>query len=170
MDQMSPAAASLTLTDCINDQRRAQHVRSLGFNMQLGRAAAKHAKESIAHPFWDKNRGHVSHLNPTTPIPPDQATLDQLANRDSLGRIQAAGYGAGCRSFSAGEITYGGSGTGATSNAAVAWWMSDQEHRVALLDPKWKEMGPVGYRGSAFNPPDAGSTGTFVVDFGVCSK
>ena len=48
--------------------------------------------------------------------------------------------------------------------------MGDPEHHDALLDPKWRLIGPVGYKGSAFNPPDTGLTGTFVVEFGVCNK
>jgi uncharacterized protein YkwD len=172
MNKLPPAAASLALQCAINLERYRAHIPALGISKQLMQAAQGHATDSIAHPFWDKARGHVSHLNSTTPIPPasaGQQALDDLANRDSMGRIMAAGYCAGGHSYSVGEITYGGVGTGSTAKAAVRWWMSDKEHHDALLDPKWKQLGPVGLRGSAFNPPDSGATGTFVVDFGVCS-
>lgn len=52
------------------------------------------------------------------------------------GRFQAAGY-AGSHSE---EIIYGGGGP----QAAMSWWMSDQIHRDAILNPDTKEFG-AGY-------------------------
>ena len=88
----------------------------------------------------------------------------------AVARVQAQGFCPGGSSWSSGEITYSGAGAGSTPKAAVKWWMGDKEHHDALLDPKWRRVGPVGYKGSAFNPPQTGNTGTFVVEFGVCNK
>lgn len=168
--KLSPAATDLTLL-CLIDKERHKAGRSyLAINFPLGRAAAKHAKESIASPFWDKSRGHVSHLDPGTPIPPDEPTLQAVGSQQAVARVAAQGFCPGGSSWQSGEITYGGVGSGSTPRAAVKWWMGDPEHHDALLDPKWRLIGPVGYKGSAFNPPDTGLTGTFVVEFGVCNK
>lgn len=168
MDKLPPIAATLALNCLVNKERKKAGVHSLSVNMQLGKAAQRHAKASIAAPFWDTTNGLVSHLDPGTQVPSDANALQTLVNQQSQARILAAGYCAGGSSYSVGEITYGGGGTGSTPKAAVAWWMNDPPHKEALLNPQWRNMGPVGFNGSAF-PGATGVNGTYVIDFGVCS-
>jgi len=162
--KLSSAANTLTTWCLINRARRSAGVASVSLNKQLDDASLGHAQRSAAGKWWDADPAHpdgwkLSHMEPGNP-----ASFDQQVTQ----RILSAGYCAGAHSYSTGEITYSGNGTGSTPKAAVNWWLSDPPHRAALLDPKWKQAGVAGVPGSAF-PGVANPAGTYVVDFGVCS-
>jgi hypothetical protein len=168
--KLSHAAATLTLSCLVYKARKAAGVHYAALNTQLDTSSLGHAQGSVNAPFWDVNNGTVSHLDPGTAVPPDQNQLQSLANTQITARILGAGYCAGGSSYSVGEITYGGSGSGSTPKAAMRWWMSDPPHKAALLDPKWTNLGAAGIGGSAFNPPTPAPSGTYVIDFGTCTK
>ncbi|HEX4624274.1 MAG TPA: hypothetical protein VH231_07445 [Solirubrobacteraceae bacterium] len=156
---------------CLINRQRTIHRRiALSSNNTLTGTSEDHARASIANKFWDPQRGLVSHLDPGTPVPADNTQLQDAANKAIDQRIRGAGYCAGGRQYSDGEITYGGSNSGATRRAAVTWWMSDTDHRIALLKPSWREFGVHAQRGSAFPGGNDAASATFVVDFGSCTK
>jgi uncharacterized protein YkwD len=166
-----PGPLSAIATMCLLNRQRTIHRRkALIANTTLHGTAEDHVEASIRNKFWDVNRGLVSHLEPGTPVPSDAQQLQDAANAAIDGRIRGAGYCAGGRQYSDGEITYGGVGSGATPRAAVTWWMNDMDHRVALLKSSWKEFGAHAQRGSAFPGGDDATSATFVVDFGSCTK
>ena len=118
--KLSPAATDLTLL-CLIDKERHKAGRSyLGINFPLGRAAAKHAKKSIASPFWDKSRGHVSHLDPGTPIPP-MSPRSRRSGASLVARVAAQGFCPGGAAGNPGRLPRRRSGS--TPRAAVKWWM-----------------------------------------------
>jgi uncharacterized protein YkwD len=103
------------LANLINNARAQAGLNALTINSQLAAAAQGHSIDMACH-------GYIGHNGS------DGSTVSQ--------RVAAAGYGA---SFSE-EIIYG-SGYPQT---AFDWWMNDQIHREAILNPNALEMG-VGY-------------------------
>ena len=99
----------------INAERANAGLPALTVNGQLAAAAQGHAADMACN-----NR--VSHTGSN--------------GSSSYSRISAAGYSG---SYSE-EIIYGGGGP----QAALNWWMSDQIHRDAILNPRASELG-VGY-------------------------
>jgi len=88
----------------------------------------------------------------------DMACFGLLSHTGSNGstpyqRVSASGYTGNFRQ----EIIYAGGG----SQAAFDWWMNDQVHHDAILDPTATEMG-VGYAYVA----DSAYGGYFTVEFG----
>lgn len=161
---------SIYATRClISRQRTNNGMSGLITNATLSGSASAHAKASVAAQSWSLSNGLVSHLDPGTPVPGDPNQLQQLANQQIDARIRGAGYCAGGSSYSDGEITYGGSGTGRTPKAAVAWWMGDPPHRDAILNPQFKDYGVSMVPGSAFPGQPATNAATYVVDMGSCT-
>ena len=99
----------------INAERANAGLPALTINSQLAAAAQGHAADMACN-----NR--ISHTGSD--------------GSSSYSRILAAGYSG---SYSE-EIIYGGGGP----QAAMSWWMSDQIHHDAILNPKASEIG-VGY-------------------------
>ena len=163
------ASHAITATRClISRQRTSRGMRGYSDNATLRSSSGAHAAASVAAQSWSLTNGLVSHLNPGTPVPGDPNQLQQLANTQIDQRIRGAGYCAGGSAYSDGEITYGGSGTGQTPKAAVAWWMNDPPHRDAILSPQFTQYGVSVVRGSAF-PGGGTDAATFVVDLGSCT-
>ncbi len=116
----------------INQERSNAGLSALVINPILTGAAQSHAADMACS-------GRISHTGSD--------------GSSAYARILAAGYSP---SYSE-EIIYGGGGP----QAAMTWWMSDQIHRDAILNPKSTEMG-VGYAYFA-----GGSYGDyFVVELG----
>jgi uncharacterized protein YkwD len=153
----------------ISRQRTNNGLPGLTANTQLGKSASAHALASVAAKSWSLTNGLVSHLDPGTPVPGDPNQLQALANQQSDARIRGAGYCAGGRSFTDGEITYGGAGTGATPKAAITFWMNDPPHRAAVLNPAFQNYGFGIRRGTAFPGQDNATSITYVVDLGGCT-
>jgi uncharacterized protein YkwD len=116
----------------INSARAQNGLSALTVNAQLGAAAQGHSVDMACHGFL----GHTGS---------DASSVHE--------RIAAAGYNA---SYSE-EIIYG-SGYPQT---AFEWWMNDQIHRDAILNPNAVDMG-VGYAYKA----DTAHGGYYTVDFG----
>ena len=117
----------------INSARAENGLSALTVNAQLGAAAQGHSADMACHGFL----GHTGS---------DASSVHE--------RITAAGYSA---SYSE-EIIYG-SGYPQT---AFEWWMNDQIHRDAILNPNAVDMG-VGYAYKA----DTAHGGYYTVDFGT---
>ena len=178
--RMNPDSSELSVNCLVNRARVANGVPPLTrgpghveagryINPPLRQSATAHAKASIAAKSWSLTRGLVSHLNPGTAVPGDDASLQQLANQQIDQRIRGAGYCAGGHSYRDAENTYAGWGTGATARSAVNFWLNDPQHRAVLLDPNLREHGVGVVAGSPF--PGVADTGAaaFVEDLGACS-
>jgi uncharacterized protein YkwD len=99
----------------INGERANAGLPALNVNSQLAASAQGHAADMACN-------NTISHSGSD--------------GSSSSSRIHAAGYSG---SYSE-EIIYGGGGP----QAAMGWWMSDQIHRDAILNPRSSEIG-VGY-------------------------
>jgi uncharacterized protein YkwD len=120
------------IASMINQERANAGLGALTINTILSDAAQAHAADMACS-------GRISHTGSD--------------GSSAYARILAFGYSP---SYSE-EIIYGGGGP----QAAMTWWMSDQVHRDAILNPKSTEMG-VGYANLA-----SGSYGDyFVVELG----
>lgn len=103
------------IASMINQERANAGLGALTINSILSSAAQSHAADMACS-------GRISHTGSD--------------GSSAYSRILALGYSP---SYSE-EIIYGGGGP----QAAMTWWMSDQVHRNAILNPKATEMG-VGY-------------------------
>jgi len=121
------------IANLINGARTKAGLPALTVDSQLAAAAQGHSTDMACY-------GLLSHTgsNGSTPYQ----------------RVTASGYGGTYRQ----EIIYAGGG----SQAAFDWWMNDQIHKDAILDPNATEMG-VGYAYVA----DSAYGGYFTVDFGA---
>ena len=148
------------VTCLINAERTSRGLNPLSVNAFLTGSAHQHALEGARLKWWVG--GADSHVHPEIgPRTPNEAIGE---------RIRVGGFCAeGARRVS--EITYTGSGGGATPAAAVNWWMniSTAGHRDRVLEPQMRELG-VGFAGdlafpSASTPAERGA---YVVHFGDC--
>jgi uncharacterized protein YkwD len=103
------------IASAINQERVNAGLPALTINTILSNAAQAHAADMACS-------GRISHTGSD--------------GSSAYSRILASGYSP---SYSE-EIIYGGGGP----QAAMTWWMNDQIHRDAILNPKSTEMG-VGY-------------------------
>jgi uncharacterized protein YkwD len=120
------------IASLINNARAQNGLPALTINAQLAAAAQGHSIDMACHGFLGHNGSDGS---------------------SAYERIAAAGYNAS----SSEEIIFG-SGYPQT---AFDWWMNDQIHRNAILNPNTVEMG-VGYAYKA----DTAYGGYYTVDFG----
>ncbi|MET7329655.1 CAP domain-containing protein [Nonomuraea sp. NPDC005650] len=144
----------------INAERARQGLPALVAKTPLDRAAQKHARESAALQWWDKNDGRGTHNNPSTKSTPET-------------RIRAAGYCPNPTSWAFSEITYAGAQGRGTPSRAVNWWVnvSDRGHREIVLDPSMTHFG-YWATGRSAHRDEVGlkDGGTFVVTFGRCQQ
>lgn len=120
------------IASLINAERANAGLSALNVNAQLAASAQGHAADMACNNM-------ISHTGSD--------------GSSSSSRIHASGYSG---SYSE-EIIYGGGGP----QAAMIWWMSDQIHRDAILNPRTSELG-AGY--AYFSN---GSYGDYIaVDFG----
>lgn len=103
------------IASAINQERASAGLPALTINTILTNAAQAHAADMACS-------GRISHTGSD--------------GSSAYARILASGYSP---SYSE-EIIYGGG----SPQAAMTWWMNDQIHRDAILNPKSTEMG-VGY-------------------------
>lgn len=131
----NPDFVSQTLA-LINAARASNSLPALTSNDKLNTAAQNHSEDMACNNF----QAHTG-WNGSTP--------------DS--RIAAAGYAASItrENTFAEPPQYGGN-----PQAAMDWWMSDQIHRDAILNPQVKEIG-IGYA----TYPRSALVGYFTVDF-----
>ena len=135
--QANASFISQTL-DLINAARASSGLPALTANSQLAAAAQGHSVDMAC-------TGSLSHTGSD--------------NSNPASRIAAAGYNASItrENIYAQPPQYGGN-----PQAAVNWWMSDQIHRDAILNPQITQAG-VGY--ASYGPSPLG--GYFTVDFGA---
>jgi uncharacterized protein YkwD len=103
------------IASLINSERANAGLPALNVNSQLAAAAQGHAADMACNNM-------ISHTGSD--------------GSSSYSRVLSSGYSG---SYSE-EIIYGGGGP----QAAMSWWMSDQIHRDAILNPRTTELG-VGY-------------------------
>jgi uncharacterized protein YkwD len=130
---------------CLVNQRRADHgSRPLHVNKRLSTAARRHAHDMVRRHYFS----HVS-LNGTS--------LE--------GRLRRAGYLNSVRAWNVSEDIGWGRGDPASPRHMVRNWMHSPPHRLALLDPKMREIG----MGVAPGAPSGSNrnAGTYVMDLGL---
>jgi uncharacterized protein YkwD len=134
--------AAKTATLCLlNQERRAHGLRLLRDNRHLDRASQRHAN--------------------------DMSNRKYFAHGDFVGRIKAARYLLGARSWTVGENIAWGSWDYATPASIVDSWMHSPGHRANILSGRFREIG----LGIARGAPIKGQSraGTYVTDFGARS-
>lgn len=133
---MKAKAATLCL---LNKERRARGLRPLKLNHKLSVAARRHAR-SMAR------RNYFSH-------------------GDFVGRIRAARYFTGARSWTVGENIAWGSWNFATPASINDGWMRSQKHRDNILNPRFREIGIGVAKGAPVGGQSLGAT--YATDFGA---
>jgi uncharacterized protein YkwD len=126
-------------TLCLLNRERARHgLGGLRSNGRLALAAWRHSRDMAQHNYF--------------------------AHGDFVGRLQAAGYFRGRRSWSVGENIAWGSGSNATPRSIVWMWMHSPGHRANILNGGFHEIG-VGLVAGAPVPHVRGAA-TYTTDFG----
>jgi uncharacterized protein YkwD len=126
-------------TLCLLNRERSHHgLGGLRSNGRLALAAWRHSRDMAQHNYF--------------------------AHGDFVGRLQAAGYFRGRRSWSVGENIAWGSGTNATPRSIVWMWMHSPGHRANILNGSFHEIG-VGLVAGAPVPGVRGAA-TYTTDFG----
>jgi uncharacterized protein YkwD len=129
-----------TATLCLlNQQRRANGLRTLREDDRLTRASSRYAREMAARNVFEHG--------------------------DFVGRIRASSYLSGASSWSVGENIAWGTGSFGTPSGIVRLWMNSPPHRHNILSSRFRDIG----LGVARGAPRAGVSGggTYVTDFGA---
>jgi uncharacterized protein YkwD len=134
------AAATLCL---VNVQRRSQGLRKLRADRELRRAAQLYSSEMVARHFFD----HVD---------PNGSTLSS--------RVAGTAYLRRARGWCLGENLAWNLPPQATAQATVRTWMNSTEHRIHVLEPRYRDIGI----GIASGSPrgDGGPGATYATIFG----
>jgi uncharacterized protein YkwD len=140
-NDVSLKAAKAATLCILNRKRRTHGLRQLRDNRRLDRASQRHANDMSARKYF--------------------------AHGDFLGRIKAARYLEGARSWTVGENIAWGSWDYATPASIVDAWMHSPGHRANILSGRFREIG----LGIARGAPASGqnNAGTYVTDFGARS-
>ena len=109
---MKAKSATLCL---LNKERRSRGLRALKLNHKLSVAARRHARAMSARKFF--------------------------AHGDFVGRIRAAKYLAGARSWTVGENLAWGSWDYATPASIHRGWMNSPPHKKNILSSRFREVG-----------------------------
>jgi uncharacterized protein YkwD len=128
----------VTTVCLLNAERRRHHLRPLKINAKLSLASARQARSMAQHKYF--------------------------AHGDFVGRIRAAHYLKGARSWIVGENIAWGSSIFGTPAAIVAAWMHSPPHRENVLSPQFKEIGIGVSRGAPV--AGVGDGVTYATDFG----
>ena len=123
----------------INNRRRHQGLRPLRENRRLTRASARHARDMARHNYF--------------------------AHGNFVGRIRAAHYFRGARSWYVGENIAWGAGRYARPAATVRMWMNSPPHRHNILSRGFREIGLGIARGAPVSGVPGGAT--YATDFGA---
>lgn len=137
-NQLSLRAARVTTLCLLNQQRHHFGLQPLHESHRLDKASQRHAR--------------------------DMASRKYFAHGDFLGRIRAANYLSGARSWMVGENIAWGSMWLATPQSIVKAWMNSPEHRANILRGGFRQIG----LGIADGAPVAGQPNgaTYDTDFG----
>jgi uncharacterized protein YkwD len=131
---------------CLVNQRRADHgSRPLHVDKRLSTAARRHAHDMV-------RRHYFSHVS--------------LSGTTLEGRLRLAGYlRRSVRSWTVSEDIGWGRGDLSSPRRMVRTWMHSPPHRLALLDPRMREIG----MGVAPGAPSGAhrDAGTYVMDLGL---
>ena len=138
-NNVSLSVANQATLCLLNEQRRAYNLRALRENSRLDLASVRHAL--------------------------DMARNNYFAHGDFVGRIRAAHYLDGARSWYVGENIAWGSYSYATPRSIVRNWMNSPPHRANILNRRFRDIGI----GIARGAPRAGvsNAATYVTDFGT---
>lgn len=139
------AATAGDLRSLINAERRARGLAPVRAQRQLARAAKAHSRDMVRH-------GFASHTSK------DGTNL--------RGRVRAAGYLDGVRSWVVGEAIAWGEGASARAPRVLDALLASPTHKAILLDPAVRQLG-VGITRGLPRPGGAGRGITIVLDFGV---
>jgi uncharacterized protein YkwD len=139
-----PSAVSIgklqTATLCLlNEQRRSHGVKALRENDKLDLASIRYAQLMAKRNIFEHG--------------------------DFVGRIRAAKYLSGARSWRVGENIAWGTGSYATPAGIVKMWMNSSGHRHNILSSSFREIGIGVARGAPRGGVSGG--GTYVTDFGT---
>jgi uncharacterized protein YkwD len=139
----NPATSSLKKVEratlcLLNQKRRQTGLRKLRHNKRLSRASKRHSRSMVARKVFEHG--------------------------NFVGRIKAARYLKGSRSWSVGENIAWGSGTLATPEEIVRAWMNSPPHRHNILSSKFREIGIGTVRGVPVRRNYDGAT--YTTDFG----
>jgi uncharacterized protein YkwD len=143
--QASDAVVRSATLCLMNSERSAHGLGGLRAHPALASAARRYALQMVGERFF----AHTS---------PRGSTV--------LSRIRDTTYLRGAPGWSVGENIAAGSGTMATPRAIVATWMESPGHRANLLSACFRDVGIGIAAGMAGQQADAGSSGTYVTDFG----
>jgi uncharacterized protein YkwD len=143
-----PTAANLATVraaiDCLHNRIRAQHgLPLLVESNRLGRAAAAHSADMVAHRYFE----HTT---------PSGTTL--------VGRLTGGSYLRGSQDWALGENLAWGTGSQSTPASIMRGWMASPGHRANILRRAYHELG-VGIVAAV--PSDGTAGATFTADFGV---
>ena len=131
-------AATLCL---LNNERRSRGLRPLALNSKLSVAARRHARAMAARKFF--------------------------AHGDFVGRIRAARYFSGARSWTVGENIAWGSWNYATPASIHEGWMNSPPHRKNILSRRFREVGIGVAEGAPVGGQRFGAT--YATNFGARS-
>jgi len=138
-NDVSTAAAQHTTLCLLNAERRSHGLRPFRDNARLTRASQRYALVMSRRNIFDHG--------------------------DFVGRIKAARYLKGARSYTLGENIAWGSWDYATPANIVDAWMHSPGHRANILNGRFREIGLGVARGAPVGGQDRG--GTYVTDFGT---
>ena len=148
----APATAAADASSCpsagregvrceVNAVRSSFGLKPLSSSAQLRRSAQAHANDMVARHYF----AHVS---------PNGGNVN--------GRVRAAGYMRGARSFSVGENIAWGQGPLGSPAATVQSWMQSPPHRAIILTAGFREAGV----GVVATTPDGSAGQTWVLNVG----
>jgi uncharacterized protein YkwD len=138
-NDISTAAAQHATLCLLNAERRSHGLRPFRDNSRLTRASQRYALVMSRRNIFDHG--------------------------DFVGRIKAARYLKGARSYTLGENIAWGSWDYATPANIVEAWMHSPGHRANILNGRFREIGLGVARGAPVGGQDRG--GTYVTDFGT---
>lgn len=138
-NQVSLGAAERSTLCLLNVERRSHGLPKLRRNPRLDLASKRHARSMAVHHFFEHG--------------------------NFVGRIRAANYLRGARSWTVGENIAWGSGSLATPAEIVDAWMHSPGHRANILSRSFREIGIGVARGAPER--GVGDGATYATDFGA---
>jgi uncharacterized protein YkwD len=136
---IGPMKAKHATLCLLNQERRAHGLRPLKLNHKLSVAARRHARS--------------------------MARRNYFAHGDFVGRIRAARYLSGARSWTVGENIAWGSWDYATPASITDGWMHSPKHKANILSRSFREIGIGVADGAPVGGQKLGAT--YATDFGA---
>jgi uncharacterized protein YkwD len=125
----------------LNRQRAVRGLPPLSADHRLAKAALGHSKDMVAHRYFNH---------------------DSRSGAPFTTRIAATGWTHARQRYVVGENIGWGTRQLASPRAMVRGWMHSPEHRLNILEPRYRLIGI----GVAFGTPVAGNGATYSTDFG----